>query len=132
MSSSERINLRPHHGLCMAFFQGKGYSDGFSRHMAEVVELLEGGGISVTLTAGWDEICSRCPNRVKGACPEAERYDRRVLSLCGLREGETLPAEVLRGRVEERILRPGLREEVCGNCPWSGICTPEHRRQKST
>ena len=40
---AEPIRLRPHHGLCMAYFVGEGYSSGFSRHMGEVLAaLLEG------------------------------------------------------------------------------------------
>ncbi len=33
--------LRPHHGMCLAYFEGKGYSEGFSAHMQEMLELFE-------------------------------------------------------------------------------------------
>ena len=29
------ICLRPHHGMCLAYFEGKGYSDGFTVNMTE-------------------------------------------------------------------------------------------------
>lgn len=33
-SSKEKpVALRPHHGMCLAYFVGKGYSDGFTIHM---------------------------------------------------------------------------------------------------
>ncbi|MCD7883612.1 MAG: DUF1284 domain-containing protein [Lachnospiraceae bacterium] len=36
------IPLRPHHGMCLAYFEGKGYSEGFIAHMQNVLELLTG------------------------------------------------------------------------------------------
>ena len=33
--------IRPHHMLCMQFFDGKGYSDGFVASMAAIKEKLE-------------------------------------------------------------------------------------------
>ena len=30
------IPLRPHHGMCLAYFKGEGYSGGFTAHMAAV------------------------------------------------------------------------------------------------
>ncbi len=35
------ICLRPHHGMCLAYFEGRGYSRGFSVHMGKILELLE-------------------------------------------------------------------------------------------
>ena len=31
------FKIRPHHGLCTAFFEGKGYSGDFVRNMANVL-----------------------------------------------------------------------------------------------
>ena len=37
------IPLRPHHGMCLAYFKGEGYSNGFTAHMAEMLKIfLEG------------------------------------------------------------------------------------------
>ena len=41
--SGEPMALRPHHGMCMAYFVGLGYSGGFSAHMAELLEELAPG-----------------------------------------------------------------------------------------
>ena len=35
------VLLRPHHGMCLAYFKGEGYSDGFSAHMKEVLDELQ-------------------------------------------------------------------------------------------
>ena len=80
------ISLRPHHGLCLQFFEGKGYSDGFTAHMGQVKAFLEAGA-RITVTEADDEICSRCPNRKGHGCISDEKvrsYDRKVLEICGL------------------------------------------------
>ena len=33
--------LRPHHGLCIQNFRGKGYSENFVREMAKIAAFLE-------------------------------------------------------------------------------------------
>ena len=33
--------IRAHHGMCVAFFQGKGYSSEFTYHMSKIIEQLE-------------------------------------------------------------------------------------------
>ena len=43
--SGKPLPLRPHHGMCMAYFVGLGYSGGFSAHMAELLEELNALGI---------------------------------------------------------------------------------------
>ena len=34
------IPLRPHHGMCLAYFKGEGYSNGFTAHMAEMLKIF--------------------------------------------------------------------------------------------
>ena len=36
---AQPVLLRPHHGMCLAYFKGEGYSDGFSAHMKEVLDI---------------------------------------------------------------------------------------------
>lgn len=112
--------LRPHHLLCLGFFQGAGYSDSFSQNMSAVLQSLT-ADTPVTLAAGPDDICAACPQRSDG-CPGAAQYDAAVLALCGWTAGQTLPWAVLRRSVEERILRSGQLESVCGQCQWFPLC----------
>ena len=86
--SSEQA-LRPHHGLCLGFFEGKGYSGEFSRNMASVLSELTPDS-PIRLAEGHDVLCAHCPNRF-APCPNAGDYDRRVLELCGL-EADTIGA----------------------------------------
>ena len=118
------IDLRAHHGMCLAFFQGKGYSGEFVTNMAEMKAVLEENP-SVRLRAETDEICAACPNNLGGCCESGEkviRYDREVLRRCGLREGTVLPYRDCEALVRRRILETGQREEICGGCQWSGLC----------
>ncbi len=118
------LRLRAHHGLCLAFFAGKGYDAAFTAHMEEVQKRLSGNPQLLLLDEA-DEICSRCPNLTEGVCESKEKtegYDRRTLSLCGLRAGTRISWRDFSGLVRERILLPGRREEVCGGCQWEALC----------
>lgn len=114
------VCLRPHHGLCLGFFEGRGYSDSFSRHMAAVLNGLQKDTV-VRLKEGADDVCAGCPNLDTG-CPGAARYDESVLAFCRLQAGQELTWEALQKTVAEKIIRAGKLEEVCGNCQWNGIC----------
>lgn len=116
--------LRPHHGMCLAYFKGYGYSDEFAVHMRKVQDYLKTDAI-VHLAVETDIICLKCPNNINGACEKPElvaRYDSEVLRRCGLSEGEELGFAEFFALVQENILGPGLRGKICGDCQWSEIC----------
>ena len=123
MDKQKVYKIRPHHGMCLAYFEGKGYSQGFVRHMGEVLSLLEEGAL-VEMTVAGDNICS--------ACPKVETYDRAVLSFCDLKENEQLDFSEFTQRVQKRILETGKREEICGNCQWNEICRSRKSRWENT
>lgn len=126
----EHITLRAHHGMCLAFFAGKGYSDAFSAHMWSVLELLQDDP-TLRLAVWGDAICERCPNFQGGRCntPEqVERYDRQVLALCGLAENDQLSWREFSRLVSDRILSQGKRKSVCGDCAWSALCQEKEMR----
>lgn len=120
------MKIRPHHGMCLAFFVGEGYSGSFTAHMARVRERLRREDPEVCLCLGTDEICSRCPNNESGLCSAGEkvdRYDRTVLERCGLTPGQRIRWSRFSRLVKERILSAGQREIICGDCQWNGLCT---------
>ncbi len=117
-------DLRPHHALCTGFFEGKGYSREFTENMAAVIRQLKSGS-KVRLICSADAVCSACPNDFPEGCTsqdKVERYDRAVLRLCGLTEGETIQVSELVSRVKKNIITAGRLGEVCGDCCWSEIC----------
>lgn len=83
------FNIRAHHGLCIGFFEGKGYSDDFTSNMSKMISLLEENP-NVRIIDNTDEICKACPHDCCGVCASAEkvsRYDNAVLELCGIESG---------------------------------------------
>lgn len=120
MLNKEAVLLRPHHGLCLGFFEGYGYSDGFSKSMAAVLKGLE-ADTPIRIAKGQDCICANCPNLDTG-CPNAALYDQRVLELCGLQAGQELNWSDFRKRICGSVLAAGKLAEVCGNCEWFYIC----------
>ena len=131
-SRNRRIPLRPHHGMCLAYFKGKGYSDSFSAHMAEMLEIFEKGA-EIILKVQTDEICSACPNNREKLCEDfekVEKYDRAVLSLCGFEEGQEMTFDAFAKAVESRVLSAGKRAQICGDCQWNTICENQESRWK--
>lgn len=122
--------IRPHHGMCFSFFQGKGYSGAFTENMQAMKEkLLENP--EVILVCGADDVCACCPNNADGECrnaatglpsDKAEAYDRQVLACCGLSEGTVIHWNDFAASVQKNILSPGKREEICGSCQWNELC----------
>ena len=119
-----QYKIRPHHGMCIAFFQGKGYSNKFTAHMSEMIHKLENNP-TICITTHTDANCLKYPNNIQGIC-EAEskvaEYDRQVLQRCSLRDGTIMSYADFKKTVYENILLPGKREEICGNCQWNEIC----------
>ena len=114
--------IRAHHGVCLYFFQGKGYSGDFMENMARMKAILAENP-EIILMDGPDDICAACPNRQTETCAEkASRYDREVLRRCELSVGDTLSYEDFSEKVVETILRPGVRGAICGDCQWSSLC----------
>ena len=114
--------IRAHHGMCLYFFRGKGYSGQFVENMGKMKAVLEENP-TIRLMDSPDDICAACPNKVTEPCAEkASRYDREVLRRCGLSVGDTLSYEDFSKKVVETILRPGVRGTICGDCQWSSLC----------
>ena len=116
--------------MCMAYFIGRGYSDGFTAHMARLLEELT-PETAVCLTVGADAVCGPCPNNSGGVCDKPEltaAWDREVLELCGLGEGYILSFGDFTRLVEDNIQELGLRPGICGSCQWDGICASQPSR----
>lgn len=116
--------MRAHHGMCICFFQGKGYNEAFTQHMSEMIHLLNQNPL-ICLSDNTDLICTCCPNNQQGICITAEqvtKYDQQVLSLCALTVGTIIPFAEFQKNVYEKILYVGKREEICGDCQWNAIC----------
>lgn len=119
-----QYKIRAHHGMCICFFDGKGYSNEFTKHMAEIIHKLNENPV-ICISDETDIICEKCPNNKNGVCETADKvaeYDKQVLLRCGLVAGEMISFSEFRDKVYENIIRPGKREDICGNCQWTSIC----------
>lgn len=122
--NNERIPIRPHHGMCLAYYVGQGYSEGFNSHMGQMLEVFLQNP-AVRLTVDTDEICSACPNNQDGCCVTLDKvaqYDNAVLAACGLAEGTELPFLDFAQQVQTHILSAKRRETICGDCQWTTLC----------
>lgn len=116
--------IRPHHLLCMRYFQGCGYSDEFIENMRYVISNLKNGS-EVLLIRGCDDICRKCPNNRKNTCCDGEKvksYDKSVISSCNLDFDKVYEYGCLYSVVENNIIKKDMLRFVCGDCQWFHIC----------
>lgn len=127
------VPIRPHHGMCLAYFIGKGYSEGFSAHMEHMLHVFQ-SNIPVRLIVHTDEICSACPNNDNNLCSTSDKvtlYDKEVLEQCGLSEGMKLDFLEFAGIIQKKIIDSGMRKQICGDCQWNEICSEHQSRWKT-
>ena len=121
---SEIIKLRAHHGMCLKFFVGKGYSADFVKNMTFIKEKLKTNP-QVLITTSPDVICKFCPSNNGGVCDSQDKvadYDKAVLDICNIKDGTIMPYLEFENLVLQKILSQGRRREICGNCEWDELC----------
>lgn len=119
------IRLRPHHGLCIQNFIGKGYSERFIDNMQQVIKQLQETNTKIILSVNCDVICEHCPHNQNGICEsgqKVESFDKKCLSLCKLKEGQIISWNDYKSITYENILSCGKLAFVCTNCEWLDIC----------
>lgn len=120
------INLRPHHGMCIGQFMGKGYSEEFVANMYKVIEELEQNREEVIrLVCSVDVICNSCPHNKEGNCRSGQKvaeYDAMALKLCGLSVNDTVTWSEFKRLVKVHILEEQKLSMVCHNCSWLSLC----------
>ncbi|MCM1314151.1 MAG: DUF1284 domain-containing protein [Prevotella sp.] len=109
--------LRPHHALCINFFEGKGYSNEFTENMTRIIENFRENPI-IEITTGHDVICSKCT--CTDCHDKALSYDMKVIDICGI--SGKISWKNLQKTIHEKIISAGKLKEICGNCQWFYIC----------
>ena len=118
-------NIRPHHGLCVKFFIGKGYSEKFVKNMSQIISELKSKDPYIKIKLSADDICKCCPNNVKGACLNNEKvifYDKAVLQFTNIKENDIIKYSVFDNVVETQLLDTEKMPCICKNCEWFEIC----------
>jgi len=114
--------LRHHHLLCTQTFTGKGYDYRFVANMEDVVEALGSPkDLVIRLSIGSDDICSLCPNEVRGLCRDESSViekDRSAAMFLDIPEEAVIPAEQLIKKVRERLQGLDDFRLICGECEW--------------
>ena len=130
---SELYKLRPHHILCIMFFEGKGYSEDFVENMYAVKERLSDNLQQIIPTVNEDIICTVCPNNNNGVCVSQEKvcgFDRKVLDLCGAAENTPILLSEITDSAIKNIIEKNLLKTVCGSCEWNYICLAKADRMR--
>lgn len=120
---SSVFRLRPHHGMCLPKFVGKGYGDAFTRNMTAVHDFLyQNPGTEIIIKKGCDDLCAHCPHRIVDRCDSEhpDLFDERVLKMTGLNYGDHVTFAEFVQRTEP--LRKDHLGEVCGECSWYEFC----------
>lgn len=120
-----RFSIRPHHLLCLQFFEGKGYSDDFVKHMTGIHEKLLKENPKINLVEGVDDICKNCPNNKGGKCSKEDSVSGN-----DMRTYEAIKNEIEQGLtwsewtdvVYKNIINKDRLKQVCETCRWSDIC----------
>ena len=119
--------------MCFHAFSGKGYDERFIKNMTDIRELLlSNPDVQLEIIAELDSVCQACPHLRDTGCSKGDdqfeelkikEMDRKVLSLSGLREGETVKARDAFDAVEKAIT-PAILTKLCTNCEWlhNGNC----------
>lgn len=126
MSDIKAIYLRPHHGICIQNFIGRGYDEKFTENMKAVISELESDeDIIIRLVSDGDVLCKHCPHNI-GQCDSVEkvrRMDELCLNICGLTSGSYISWSEFKHMVKKRILTTDEFDNVCGKCEWIDLCS---------
>ncbi|MEG0005549.1 MAG: DUF1284 domain-containing protein [Clostridium sp.] len=120
------IKLRPHHIMCLKFFKGVGYSDEFTKNMAQIHSTLVNGDEVISLVNGDDNICSKCPSLKNGICDSEENVsllDRGALEALSMKTGHEYRYNDLASH-RDKVLDKALHGKICSTCQWykEGVC----------
>ncbi|GAA3654526.1 DUF1284 domain-containing protein [Asaccharospora irregularis] len=135
------LEIRPHHILCMRAYQGKGYSEEFSKNMESIIKKIDVYNKNynksnnqnlfslrkrhkkVKIIFSLDSLCGKCPNNIgSNLCSSQERVeqlDKKVSDYFNIKEGiyvyKELEDMVYKNMTEE------IFDDICKNCAWYHI-----------
>lgn len=126
------MKIRGHHLVCTYCFYGSGKEKaedffGVKNAIPELLQKLrQDPNMDITVVTNLDDVCDICPLKRPDGCgrsPDAfaqneklRGWDRALLKVLGLQEGESIKAKELETRIRERI--PDI-SRFCTNCSSS-------------
>lgn len=125
------LHLRPHHLLCLLFYEGKGYSADFVENMDNIVNFLEQNkDVSIYLKNSCDSICIYCPYcKSNDQCTSFDKVkllDQKVLEVFRLKNNTYYPYQYLTSQIQKK-LNAQIFKQICSVCQWykMGVCKEE-------
>jgi len=122
----EKLNLRPHHGLCILLFSEDEHSLPYITMMNKIInELSENPKIEIVLSSELDMICSACLHNQNFTCEKSDEVDisdEKILTYCGLEYQTILTWSEFREILIEKIICKGLLREACDGCMYIKYC----------
>lgn len=117
------IKLRAHHGLCIQFFQGKGYNKAFVENMTRTVHSLKKESL-IKIIDSCDILCEYCPHNKNGECEQNDKVhfiDLQTLKNADLLSGTICTWKEYTDRIL-KIISSDKRKYICKGCEWSAVC----------
>ncbi|MFN3383938.1 MAG: DUF1284 domain-containing protein [Archaeoglobaceae archaeon] len=114
--------LRGHHLICLHFFKGEGYDEGFVENIRRVLATID----IAEVVEGLDDVCGACPhnfgfcNYYESSEEEVRELDEFALSLLGLKVGERVRWEDLKAKISEVLEE--WKSFACEDCDWRVVC----------
>lgn len=130
----------------MQGFQGYGYSEDFSKNMAEIIKILQNfPEHEIEIVAETDSICTCCPYNINGKCQESQgsleykvfggpkskiltannriiSMDLKVLKKLDISLGSIFEAGEIFKITNEKLKTYFDVKDICGDCRWSEKC----------
>lgn len=118
------VKIRGHHVICLAYFNGMGYSQRFIKNMYEVLKRIkENPEIEVRLVSNCDDICGECIFINSEKCLAEDRVremDRVAFDKLNLKENCIIKAGDFFKL--EKSLSIKDRDSICEGCGWKKAC----------
>lgn len=147
------LPLRAHHLLCSVLYQGKGYSDEFTKNMTMIVDRLRDSDTLLSIQNKLDNICGSCPNLcLDGQCAldfekkqleninknnkdkeytQIKDLDSFICDSFSISMNEPKKAKDLFKIIESTITKD-IFDTCCQNCRWykQGLCSYEEYKKR--
>lgn len=125
------IKIRGHHLLCMQGFQGFGYNDRFTRHLARIIgQLSISPDTYIQAVAECDNICEYCPHQIISKCEKDGHSDARITSIdtivlqtAGIEAASEIKYSLAIEQINSAFRKRSQLKDICHNCQWCKQCT---------
>ncbi len=117
--------LRGHHLICLHFFSGKGYSQGFIENLQLTLSRAAESGVEIA--SGADDVCKGCPYVKEARCRYEENSDAEIAEMDNFALSllkETCGAKKKWHSIKEQMpeIFPVWLERYCRKCSWEKAC----------